>query len=215
MPRSHRRTPRSHRLGPRPGLAQVFSLFHDMVFMYPGGHVVYFGPFDFVEPYFLSNGFTVPRTENPADYYIDVISGHVPHISDETWHAFDLVDSWNQVRVHPRPERPSAGRGTPALALPPLAPAPYGRPLWTPHRTSVVCSRRWGPWASSPPDHTTPREGGVNLPGTAFRDSPACFKDGSTLDVANRTPAASESPPPYTPLAVRRIPGAGASARLG
>jgi hypothetical protein len=70
---------------------QVFSLFHDIVFMYPGGHMVYFGPVGLVDNYFRQLTFTVPRAENPADFYIDVISDIIPHSNNQFWKAADLV----------------------------------------------------------------------------------------------------------------------------
>eukprot|EP00242_Pyramimonas_sp_CCMP2087_P012226 CAMPEP_0198215648 /NCGR_PEP_ID=MMETSP1445-20131203/51593_1 /TAXON_ID=36898 /ORGANISM="Pyramimonas sp., Strain CCMP2087" /LENGTH=1181 /DNA_ID=CAMNT_0043891473 /DNA_START=500 /DNA_END=4046 /DNA_ORIENTATION=+ len=77
----------------------VFSLFHDIVFMYPGGHMVYFGPVGLVDNYFRQLTFTVPRAENPADYYIDVISDIIPHSNDQFWKAADLVSNWCKVEA--------------------------------------------------------------------------------------------------------------------
>ena len=43
-------------------------------------------------------GLGVTQTENPADYYIDVISGEVPHLTDPAWRASDLPGAWAEVR---------------------------------------------------------------------------------------------------------------------
>lgn len=53
----------------------VFTLFHDVMLLGVGGHVVYFGPSDKALQYFEMIGFVLPNNENPADFFLDIISG--------------------------------------------------------------------------------------------------------------------------------------------
>jgi ABC-type multidrug transport system ATPase subunit len=55
----------------------IFKLFDDVLFMGPGGTTVYQGPVERATHYFERIGFPVPPSTNPADYFLDVISGKV------------------------------------------------------------------------------------------------------------------------------------------
>mmetsp|Transcript_30646 Transcript_30646/g.42435 ORF Transcript_30646/g.42435 Transcript_30646/m.42435 type:complete len:1138 (+) Transcript_30646:17-3430(+) len=71
----------------------AFMLFHDVVLMYPGGFTAYFGPADQAEKYFESMGYFTPKVENPADFFLDVISGTV-EIGMKGTKASDLPTAW-------------------------------------------------------------------------------------------------------------------------
>ncbi|KAJ2720327.1 hypothetical protein GGI07_004666 [Coemansia sp. Benny D115] len=53
--------------------ARIFNVF-DKVILLSQGHLVYFGPTSSVISYFSSIGFKCPIHENPADYFVDLMS---------------------------------------------------------------------------------------------------------------------------------------------
>ena len=56
----------------------VFSQFHEVLLLGRGGRTVFLGPVSAALPYFSSLGFELPPNENPADFFLDIISGIVP-----------------------------------------------------------------------------------------------------------------------------------------
>lgn len=56
----------------------VYSLFHEVLLLGHGGRTVFLGPVSAALPYFTRLGFELPINENPADFFLDVISGIVP-----------------------------------------------------------------------------------------------------------------------------------------
>jgi len=55
----------------------LFTLIDDVLLLGKGGQTVFLGPATCVKEYFESLGFTMPEFENPADWFMDVISGDV------------------------------------------------------------------------------------------------------------------------------------------
>ncbi|PVU88009.1 hypothetical protein BB559_005768 [Furculomyces boomerangus] len=53
--------------------ARVFNLF-DKVILLSGGEIIYFGPVDKSIDYFSQAGFRIPEYENPADYFISLVT---------------------------------------------------------------------------------------------------------------------------------------------
>ncbi len=53
----------------------IFDLFDDLVLLAPGGRTVFSGPSSKALNYFASTGYPCPPKGNPADHFIDVISG--------------------------------------------------------------------------------------------------------------------------------------------
>eukprot|EP00854_Cymbomonas_tetramitiformis_P031169 gene31169-39122_t len=74
---------------------QVFMLFHDLLLLYPGGRTVYFGPTHLAIVHFESIGFSPAHGVNPADFFLDVISGIVPKTGDESFHPSKLSLIWD------------------------------------------------------------------------------------------------------------------------
>mmetsp|Transcript_48717 Transcript_48717/g.93204 ORF Transcript_48717/g.93204 Transcript_48717/m.93204 type:complete len:1065 (-) Transcript_48717:631-3825(-) len=75
----------------------AFILFHDVMLLYPGGFTVFFGQATKVQEYFNCLGFAVPKGENPADFFLDVISDRVPknvRPGEKKFKAFDLCTLW-------------------------------------------------------------------------------------------------------------------------
>ncbi|RMX47630.1 hypothetical protein pdam_00015147, partial [Pocillopora damicornis] len=54
---------------------EIFSKFHKVLFLAPGGQTVFLGSVREAENYFDMLGFQVPEKVNPADFYMDVIGG--------------------------------------------------------------------------------------------------------------------------------------------
>lgn len=50
-------------------------MFHNLLFLGPGGRTVFQGGVDEAEMYFSKLGFKKPANVNPADFYMDVIGG--------------------------------------------------------------------------------------------------------------------------------------------
>ncbi|KAH8049964.1 ATPase [Aureococcus anophagefferens] len=53
----------------------LFSSFTHIVLLGVGGRMVYHGPPAAAEPYFRSLGYALPEFSNPADYYMEILSG--------------------------------------------------------------------------------------------------------------------------------------------
>ncbi|EDO49953.1 predicted protein, partial [Nematostella vectensis] len=52
---------------------EIFRMFHNLLFLGPGGRTVFQGSVDEAEEYFQCLGFEKPLNVNPADFYMDVI----------------------------------------------------------------------------------------------------------------------------------------------
>lgn len=57
----------------------LFSLFDDVLLLGKGGRTVYSGPAQGAQRYFQQLGFEAPKSENPADWIMDIIAGEVPN----------------------------------------------------------------------------------------------------------------------------------------
>jgi len=73
---------------------EIFSLFDKVLFLAKGGRVIYHGDRAGVVEYFEAQGFPLPSFANPADYYMDVLSGIVPHATKPGFTPDDLVEAW-------------------------------------------------------------------------------------------------------------------------
>ena len=72
----------------------LFSLFDDVLLLAVGGEAVYLGPSLQALSYFESLGFTCPPMENPADFFLDVISGNVSLPDHPDFEPSDLPQFW-------------------------------------------------------------------------------------------------------------------------
>jgi len=73
----------------------LFTLFDEVLLLGVGGHTVYQGSSQGVLPYFQGIGFQMPEHENPADWFMDVVSGKVS--APRTLSHFEpsmLADLW-------------------------------------------------------------------------------------------------------------------------
>ena len=53
-------------------------MFDDVLLLGKGGSTVYLGPTNQALHYFEELGFALPKHSNPADFFMDIISGSVP-----------------------------------------------------------------------------------------------------------------------------------------
>jgi hypothetical protein len=58
---------------------------------------VYFGPAYLMEDFFTCLGFFTSTGENPADYFLDVVSGIVPVQGDPDFEPLVLCDIWSEL----------------------------------------------------------------------------------------------------------------------
>jgi len=72
----------------------LFSLFDDVLLLGVGGKTVYIGSAEHAMEYFSKLGFVCPPAENPADFFLDIIAGHVPLPGHPEFEASDLPDFW-------------------------------------------------------------------------------------------------------------------------
>jgi len=72
----------------------AFKTFDDLLLLGKGGRVVYHGPICDAEKYFNSIGFRTPDETNPADFYMNIVSGGVPREGFPDFKKEDLFDLW-------------------------------------------------------------------------------------------------------------------------
>ena len=92
----------------------IFTSFHKVLLLGKGGRTVYLGPAEDAVHYFASIGFECPALQNPADFFMDVISGEVPCQGKPDFQPSDLFDLWETHRVAEAAEK--AKRETAATA---------------------------------------------------------------------------------------------------
>lgn len=76
----------------------AFKTFDDLLLLGKGGRVIYHGAISDAEKYFNSIGFKTPEETNPADFYMNVVSGGVPREGFPEFKKEDLFDLWNTER---------------------------------------------------------------------------------------------------------------------
>ena len=86
---------------------EVFALFDEVLLLGQGGMTVYYGPTAGMSEYFERRGFPCPAKANPADFYMDVLTGIVPHSTNIDFKKEDLFEAWmvadeNPDRMSPR-----------------------------------------------------------------------------------------------------------------
>eukprot|EP01028_Stygiella_incarcerata_P011980 TRINITY_DN716_c1_g1_i1.p1 TRINITY_DN716_c1_g1~~TRINITY_DN716_c1_g1_i1.p1 ORF type:complete len:841 (+),score=195.12 TRINITY_DN716_c1_g1_i1:146-2668(+) len=77
---------------------EIFELLDDVFFISRNGKQIFSGPRTQVDEYFASTGFPCPPKTNPADFYVDVVSGMISPSSempDGTFSAADLPEIWS------------------------------------------------------------------------------------------------------------------------
>jgi ABC-type multidrug transport system ATPase subunit len=79
----------------------LFTLIDDVLLLGVGGKTVFFGPTGDALPYFEDFGFLCPPTENPSDFFLDVISGQVSLPENPTFEAKLLPEWWKQYEILP------------------------------------------------------------------------------------------------------------------
>lgn len=74
----------------------LISLFDDVLLLGRGGRTVYLGSAHRMSPYFEGLGFKKPLHENPADWYVDIVSGGVPTSTVNDFKSDMLPGMWEQ-----------------------------------------------------------------------------------------------------------------------
>lgn len=113
----------------------LFTLFHDVLLLGPGGRTVYLGPSGDAKNYFEGLGFKMPACENPADWLMDILSGTVPNAQLADFKPSMLFDMWSK-----RSAQPVA--------------APYGRSLSRFEDHAVLVRSIDDEWAKIDADHS-------------------------------------------------------------
>jgi len=90
----------------------LFTLIDDVLLLGKGGRTAYVGPTNGAKDYLSSLGFEMPPDENPADWMMDILSGHVavenPRMPSDTLPEA-LFDEWERAG-RPRVQQSSRGR---------------------------------------------------------------------------------------------------------
>ncbi|CAE7031065.1 abcG1 [Symbiodinium natans] len=74
----------------------LFTLFDEVLLLGLGGKTVYLGNSKGVLPYFTSLSYRMPEHENPADWFMDVISGKVKNEGNPNLKSDGLAEIWAQ-----------------------------------------------------------------------------------------------------------------------
>ncbi|GAX85508.1 hypothetical protein CEUSTIGMA_g12924.t1 [Chlamydomonas eustigma] len=77
----------------------IFEMYDSVLLLGAGGKTVYLGPGHYAMNYFQVLGFTPPPNENPADFFLDTISGHINRDGDEDFITSELFYLWTEVGV--------------------------------------------------------------------------------------------------------------------
>lgn len=72
----------------------LFELFDEVLLLGLGGRTVFLGPSHEALPYFESLGFELPKNENPADWFMDVIAGKIPNDTIAEFKPHMLFGCW-------------------------------------------------------------------------------------------------------------------------
>jgi len=98
----------------------LFEMFDDVLLLGLGGRTVYIGPSGGALPYFEGLGFELPRNENPADWFMDVIAGKVSNSTIKEFKPSMLFKCWQEHQPVPAsdflaasPVNPSGKSGSP------------------------------------------------------------------------------------------------------
>ena len=74
------------------------GMFHNVLFLGPGGRTVFQGDVEEAERYFGGLGFAKPENVNPADYYMDVIGGQHAQEGVDKSKLFENYESYQSER---------------------------------------------------------------------------------------------------------------------
>ncbi|GAB4817511.1 hypothetical protein N2152v2_004557 [Parachlorella kessleri] len=75
---------------------EIFDMFDDLMMLGKGGRTVYYGPQAGVQAYFEGLGFELPSRMNPADVYMDIISGSIVKPGQQEPDVAALFDAWDE-----------------------------------------------------------------------------------------------------------------------
>jgi ABC-type multidrug transport system ATPase subunit len=76
----------------------IYSMFDSVLLLGVGGKTVYLGPTEYSLAHFERIGFKLPQNENPADFFMDLISGHIERDGDANFKPQDLFTMWAKLK---------------------------------------------------------------------------------------------------------------------
>eukprot|EP00475_Leptophrys_vorax_P004996 TRINITY_DN13004_c0_g1_i1.p1 TRINITY_DN13004_c0_g1~~TRINITY_DN13004_c0_g1_i1.p1 ORF type:complete len:553 (+),score=127.25 TRINITY_DN13004_c0_g1_i1:445-2103(+) len=79
----------------------LFTLIDDVLLLGVGGRTVFLGPTNQAQTYFEKLGFKCPPAENPADFFLDIISGQISLPDNPSFEVGHLPVLWNKVQRVP------------------------------------------------------------------------------------------------------------------
>lgn len=100
----------------------LFTLFDEVLLLGKGGRTVYLGDSLGAVNYFEKLGFERPRSDNPADWLMDVISGAVSSTKFPKHEPQLLFDKWVEQGSAKDEEAPAGESGSPSLRAPSFRP---------------------------------------------------------------------------------------------
>jgi ABC-type multidrug transport system ATPase subunit len=74
----------------------LFELFDDVLLLGKGGLTCYQGPAGRAKDYFQGLGFQLPQHENPADWFMDVLSGEAEHDTKKDFTLAEIASKWRE-----------------------------------------------------------------------------------------------------------------------
>jgi len=87
----------------------LFTLFDDVLLLGKGGRTVYLGDSRGAKRYFEHLGFAMAGNENPADWFMDVISGEVKNAGIAKFEPAKLFDMWDDNESFPAVDHDESG----------------------------------------------------------------------------------------------------------
>lgn len=74
----------------------LFELFDDVLLLGKGGLTCYQGPAGGAKDHFQGLGFRLPQNENPADWFMDVLSGEAGHETEKDFTLAEIASKWRE-----------------------------------------------------------------------------------------------------------------------
>ena len=80
----------------------IFQMFDTVLLLGMGGKTVYCGAAESALEYFSSLGFSIPPNENPADFFLDVITGRIRCSTSSRFMPSQLFELWLEHQTNPK-----------------------------------------------------------------------------------------------------------------
>jgi hypothetical protein len=112
---------------------EIFEQFDDIILIFPGGRIAYFGPRQDAQSYFESLGYIFDPRVNPADVFMDILSGE-SKLNNSKIKLADLCDNWEQKNspVETEPQKMSEISKLVRVS------SPFWYQFWLAHNRSLI-----------------------------------------------------------------------------